>query len=181
MWWCGGGCVGRAPSPANGPFQTPLSPLLAPPYLRGRGRPRHMVNLTPKGKGHPDFSAWPLFMPATTGVRPERSRRAPTHFRAQYYRPRGLTSGFGRGWFWLRRQIHLGIAARLCQMNRLHHQPNMGAKAWPLLLAENNNRNFPVRQVLLVADVFVSRQQQSKPAASAAVSSSPFLSVSQPS
>jgi hypothetical protein len=38
-------------------------------------------NKRARGKGHIDFSMWPLFMPATT--------YSPTHFRVQYNRPSG--------------------------------------------------------------------------------------------
>ena len=88
---------------------------------------------------------------------------------------------FGSRGLCLRWQIDLGIATGLCQIDGLHHQPNMGAEAWPLLLAENNDRNFPLRQVLLVANVLVGRQQHVEAGRFSGRKRSPFLSVSQPS
>jgi hypothetical protein len=42
-----------------------------------------------KGKGQSDFSDWPLFMPATTGVYPEPVEGLPHTWRVQYHRPCG--------------------------------------------------------------------------------------------
>jgi hypothetical protein len=42
-----------------------------------------------KGKGQSDFSDWPLFMPATTGVYPELAEGLPHTWRVQYHRPSG--------------------------------------------------------------------------------------------
>lgn len=80
-------------------------------------------------------------------LRGERTRRGAGFFIA------------GMAWLLLERYIHLGIAARCCGAHGGNDPFNVSAQGWPLLVSENDKSDFPARQVLLIPDVFVGRQQ----------------------
>src|SRR5258708_39718885 len=50
-----------------------------------------------------------------------------------------LTSVFATGRSRLRRHFDLCITARPRQIHSFHDEPNMGAKSWPLLLAQDHH------------------------------------------
>jgi len=72
-------------------------------------------------------------MPATTYSATHLARAVPSA-------RRGLTSVFGivrLGW-----EIEFPIAAVRCRIDGPHYAANVGTKLWPLLLAENYDRDF---------------------------------------
>jgi hypothetical protein len=68
-----------------------------------------------------------------------------------------------------------GIAALTASM-----RVEWGVKFRPLLLTENHDGNFTACKILLVTHVLIRGHKQIKPASSAAVIKSPFLSLSHP-
>jgi hypothetical protein len=56
--------------------------------------------------------------------------------------------------------FNFGVAARLGSVYRIDNTINMQFHVRPLLVAKYNNRNFPVRQIPLISNIFVSREQQ---------------------
>jgi hypothetical protein len=74
----------------------------------------------------------------------------------------------------LERYFNFGETTR-CRGIRGGHDPfDIAAQNRQLLIAEHDKRDCPSRQVLLIAQVFVGRQQNIKDRASAAAISSPF-------
>jgi len=62
----------------------------------------------------------------------------------------------------LGRDVHLGIAARRGSIDSGHNSFSVAAQNRPLGIAKNDDGDFPSRQVLLIAKVFVRSQQQFK-------------------
>ena len=62
----------------------------------------------------------------------------------------------------LERDFNLGIAAGRCCIDGSNYPFNVSAQCRPLLISENDKGDFAARQVLLIPDVFVSRQQNLK-------------------
>ena len=60
----------------------------------------------------------------------------------------------------LERYVHFGITAGSRCIHSGYNPFNVAAQSGPLLIADNHERDFPGFQVLLVTDVFVSRQQK---------------------
>src|SRR5579872_4363077 len=94
-------------------------------------------------------------MPATT--------YSPTHFRVQYIGPAGLTFLFGIGNPRFLRKLNLRIAAGSRCLDGFDDSLNIRPKAWPLLQAENHDRDSTTRKVLLVRHVLVGGQQYFEP------------------
>jgi hypothetical protein len=76
------------------------------------------------------------------------------------------------------RNINQRIAARHGNGHGGNDLGHMGLNQAPPALTQNHNRDFSDQEILLIAQIFVRRHQHvktSKPAASAALSSSPFF------
>jgi hypothetical protein len=58
--------------------------------------------------------------------------------------------------------VHFGVAARCCGVHGGNDPFNVSAQGRPLLVSENDESDSPARQVLLVANVLVGRQQNVK-------------------
>jgi hypothetical protein len=56
--------------------------------------------------------------------------------------------------------VHFGITAGSRCIHSGYNPFNVAAQSGPLLIGDNHERDFPAFQVLLVTDVFVSRQQK---------------------
>ena len=56
--------------------------------------------------------------------------------------------------------VHLGVTAGCRCIHSGYNPFNIAAQCGPLLIADNHERDFPGFQLLLVTDVFVSRQQK---------------------
>src|SRR5580698_861028 len=66
---------------------------------------------------------------------------------------------FGLVALWLWREVDLCIAAGRYRLDRFHNALNMWPKAWPLLPAENHDRDSAACKVLLIAHVLIGCQQ----------------------
>jgi hypothetical protein len=60
------------------------------------------------------------------------------------------------------RNLHFDVAARRCRAHGGDDPFNILAQNRPLLVSENDKSDFPARQVLLVPDILVGRQQKLK-------------------
>jgi hypothetical protein len=60
------------------------------------------------------------------------------------------------------RDVHFGAGARGGRVHRSNDLFNLSAQGRPLLVSENHKSDFTARQVLLVPNVFVGRQQNLK-------------------
>src|ERR1035437_9725321 len=60
------------------------------------------------------------------------------------------------------RNVHFGVAARCGRVEGGNYLFHVSAQGRPLLVSENDKSDFSARQVLLVPDVFVGRQQKVK-------------------
>jgi len=74
----------------------------------------------------------------------------------------------------LERYFNFGETTRCRGIHGGHDPFDVAAQNRPLLIAEHHKRDFPPRQVLLIAQVLSVVSRTSKPAVSAAAISSPF-------
>jgi hypothetical protein len=79
--------------------------------------------------------------------------------------------------FLAERNFHLDKAAGLCSVHGSDDPFNVAAQCGPLLITDNHEGDFAAPQVLLILFLSVV-SNNSKPAASAAAISSPFVSLS---
>jgi len=61
-----------------------------------------------------------------------------------------------------RRNFNPALTAWYRSIHCIHHERNAIPKLWPLLLTEHDDRNLPARQILLISDVLVGRQEHVK-------------------
>src|SRR5271168_1673233 len=57
------------------------------------------------------------------------------------------------------RRVDFWVAAGYCSIDRLHNEPNMRPKTWPLLKTENYDCDFAGGKILLIEHVLVGREQ----------------------
>ena len=67
----------------------------------------------------------------------------------------------GRGL--IERNFYLGVAAGCCGVHSLDNPRHVATQRRPLLVADHDEGDFSARQILLITNVFVGRQQKLEP------------------
>jgi len=76
--------------------------------------------------------------------------------------------------------LHFAVGAGLGSIYGSYDMRYMLAQYWPLRIAQHDDRDCVNLQILLVPDILSGVINTSNPASSAALSNSPFLSLSHP-